>query len=388
MFFSFWHAKKQPQQSLKVAAMKRFRGFIIKEFYHIFRDRRTLLILFGMPIAQMMLFGYVITNEIRDVRIAVLDYSKDNTTRQIVDKLTSTGYFIVEKNLQHEDQIETVLRDGSVKEVIVFEPEFEQKLEREGHAAVHVITDASEANTASMMYNYTAGIIQDFVNKENSAVVQPMRINVQTRMMYNETNKSVYMFVPGTMAMILMLISALLTSISIVREKELGTMEVLLASPLKPLQIVVGKVAPYVLLSLVNAITIIALGYFVFGLPVAGNLILLMAECMLFIMMALSLGILISTSTNSQQTAMVISMLALMLPTILLSGFIFPIENMPKILQWIAYMMPPRYFIIIIKNIMLKGTDFTYVWKETLILAGATVFFLVASARRFKTRLD
>jgi ABC-2 type transport system permease protein len=180
----------------------------------------------------------------------------------------------------------------------------------------------------------------------------------------------------------------LLTSISIVREKELGTMEVLLASPLKPLQVVVGKVTPYVFLSLINAVTIIALGYLVFGLPVQGSLLLLMGECMLFIMMALSLGILISTSTSSQQTAMMMSQLALMLPTILLSGFIYPIENMPVVLQWLSYIMPPKYFIIIIKNIMLKGTDFSYVWKETLILTGMTIFFIAVSAKRFKTRLE
>lgn len=368
--------------------MKRFLGFVIKEFYHIFRDKRTLLVLFGMPIAQMMLFGFVITSEIRDVKMAVLDHSKDNTTRRIIDKLTSTGYFQVVKNLQQESEIEEALRGGVIREVIVFEPNFEKKLEREGTASVHVITDASEANTASMMYNYTAGIIQDFVNKENNAPAMPMRIDVRSRNQYNENLESVYMFVPGIMAMILMLISALLTSISIVREKEMGTMEVLLVSPLNPLQVIIGKVTPYVLLSLVNAISIISLGYLVFGLPVQGNLFLLMAECMLFIMMALSLGILISTSTDSQQTAMFLSMLALMLPTILLSGFIYPIENMPLILQWISYAMPPKYFIIILKNIMLKGTDFSYVWKETLILIGMTLFFIGASVRRFKTRLE
>ena len=165
-------------------------------------------------------------------------------------------------------------------------------------------------------------------------------------------------------------------------------MEVLLASPLKPLQIIIGKVSPYVILSIINAVSIITLGNLVFGLPVQGSIILLMAECMLFILMALSLGILISTSTNSQQTAMFISMIVLMLPTILLSGFIYPVENMPMVLQWIAAIVPPRYFIIIIKNIMLKGTGFAYIWKETLILTGMTIFFILMSARRFKTRLE
>jgi ABC-2 type transport system permease protein len=368
--------------------MKRFLGFVIKEFHHIFRDRRTLLILFGMPIAQMMLFGYVITNEIRNVKIAVLDTSKDRVTRRITDKLISSGYFMLAGNLSSDKEIEAIFRKGAVREVIVFEPDFAGKLEREHTASVHVITDASEANTASLMYNYTYGIIQDFVSKENEDSRQPIQILARTRMLYNENLEGVFMFVPGTMAMILMLISALLTSISIVREKEQGTMEVLLVSPLKPIQIIVGKVTPYIILSFVNAASIVALGYFVFGLPIRGSLILLMAECMLFIMMALSLGILISTSTSSQQTAMLASMLALMLPTILLSGFIFPVENMPKVLQWLTCIVPPKYFIIIIKNIMLKGTGFAYIWKETLVLAGMMLFFILASAKRFKIRLN
>lgn len=215
-----------------------------------------------------------------------------------------------------------------------------------------------------------------------------MQIVPEVRMMFNEQMKGVYMFVPGIMAMILMLISALLTSISIVREKELGTMEVLLVSPLRPIQIIIGKVTPYILLSLVNAVTIIVLGNLVFGMPVQGSTLLLLAETILFIIMALSLGILISTATNSQQTAMFISMLALMLPTILLSGFIFPISNMPGILQVLCQLIPPRWFIVIIKNIMLKGTGFYYVWFETLVLAIMTVFFIFVSYKKFKIRLE
>jgi ABC-2 type transport system permease protein len=190
------------------------------------------------------------------------------------------------------------------------------------------------------------------------------------------------------MAMILMLISALMTSISITREKEMGTMEVLLVSPLKPIQIILGKVTPYIGLAFTNAIIILLMGYFVFELPVNGSMILLLLETVLFITLALSLGIFISTVAKNQQMAMFISMLALMLPTILLSGFIFPIENMPKILQWISTLMPPRWFIVILKNIMLKGNGFLYVWKETLILLGMTLVFIGLSVKRFKIRLD
>jgi ABC-2 type transport system permease protein len=196
------------------------------------------------------------------------------------------------------------------------------------------------------------------------------------------------MFVPGIMAMLLMLISAMMTSISITREKETGTMEVLLVSPLKPIQIIVGKVVPYVFLSFINAVVILILGKFVFGVPINGSILLLLGESILYILTALSLGIMISTLTKTQQTAMLISMLVLMLPSILLSGFIFPIENMPTPLQFLCQIMPPKWFIIIIKNIMLKGVGFAYVWKETLILFGMMVFFILVSVKKFKIRLE
>jgi ABC-2 type transport system permease protein len=213
-------------------------------------------------------------------------------------------------------------------------------------------------------------------------------VEAKPRMIYNISLKGVYMFVPGLMAMILMLISTLMTSITITREKELGTMEPLLASPLKPREIILGKVTPYIILSLVNAVSIIVLGILVFKVPVIGSIPLLLAESLLYIALALSLGVFISSISKSQQIAMVISMIGLMLPTILLSGFIFPIENMPEVLQWFSSIMPARWFIVIIKNIMLKGTGFAFVWKETAILAGMTLFFIMAAVIRFKTRLE
>lgn len=368
--------------------MKRFWGFVVKEFYHIFRDKRTLLVLFGMPIAQMLLFGFVVTNEIKNANVAFLDYSKDNVTREIILKILSSGYFKIDGYLQSTSQIEKVFKKGDTKEVVVFESGFADKLKKNGIAHLQILTDASDANTANLLTNYTSAIVRDYVSKSNPGVQVPMQIVTEVRMKYNEELKGVYMFIPGIMAMILMLISALLTSISIVREKELGTMEILLVSPLKPIQILLGKVMPYVLLSFLNAIVIILLGNFVFGMPVQGSIILLLAETILYIIMALSLGIFISSSTNSQQTAMVISMLALMLPTILLSGFIFPISNMPWILQVLCQVIPPRWFIVIIKDIMLKGTGFYYIWFQTLVLAAMTCLFIFLSYRRFKIRLE
>ena len=368
--------------------MKRFLGFVKKEFYHLLRDKRTMLILFGMPVAQILIFGYAITNEIKDVKIAILDQSKDSVTREITTKILSSGYFLLEQNLSDLNEIETYFKQGKIKEVIVFEPDFAKKLEKEGTANIQLLADASDANTANFIVNYTSGIVYKYVAEMNSNLQTQKQIVPQVRMMYNEGLKGAYMFVPGTMAMILMLVSAMMTSISIAREKEMGTMETLLVSPLKPIQIVLGKVTPYVILSFLNALTIILLGYFVFDVPVQGSVVLLLAESMLFIILALSLGIFISTVSNSQQTAMFISKLALMLPTILLSGFIFPIENMPQILQYLSALMPPRWFIIIIKNIMLKGTGFLYVWKETLILAGMTFVFIALSIKKFKIRLE
>jgi ABC-2 type transport system permease protein len=368
--------------------MNRFLGFVKKEFRHIFRDYRTMLILFGMPIAQILIFGYVVSNEITDVKIGIYDKSKDHVTHEIINKITSSGFFILTENLNSDQDIEKVFKKGIIREVIVFEPNFAKTLEREGSAGIQIIADASDANTANIVSNYTKAIINSYVKNELFAQGLPYEIILEVRMLYNNSLKGVYMFVPGTMALILMLVSAMMTSISIAREKEMGTMEVLLVSPLKPLPIVIGKVIPYMVLSFVNAIVIIALSYFVFGMPIQGNLIFLLAETLLFIFMALSLGILISTASNSQMVAMFISMFALMLPTMLLSGFIFPIENMPKILQWISAIMPAKYFIIITKNIMIKGSGIGVIWKETLIIAAMTVFFLAMSIKKFKVRLE
>lgn len=368
--------------------MKKFQGFVIKEFYHIFRDKRTMFVLFGMPFALMLLFGFVITNEIKDINIAILDHSKDEVTRDITGRLVSSGYFKLYNNLSTNSEIEKIFRKGIVKEVVIFEPGFSKKLERHKKATIQILADASDANFANLITNYTSGIIRNYTNEINKKQPLPYQIVPEVRMMFNPSLKSVFMFVPGTMAMILMLISSLMTSISIVREKELGTMEVLLVSPLNPLQIIVGKVMPYVGLSFINAIIIILLSYLVFGLPVQGSLLLLLAECLLYILLALAVGIFISTTTESQQVAMTLSLVALMLPTILLSGFIFPIENMPKILQWLCHIMPPKYFIIILKNIMLKGTGLAYIWKETLILTGMTALFIIASVKKFKVRLE
>lgn len=368
--------------------MKRFIGFVKKEFYHIFRDKRSMFILFGMPIAQIMLFGFAITNEINNVNIAILDQSKDSETQKIINKINASQYFNIEQKISSESQIESVFKKGKVKAVLVFENHFIKNLQTKKQAKVQVITDATDPNIANAITNYVNAVLQNYTQEFKRDNPSSYQIQKQTQLYYNPELKSVFNFVPGVMTIILMLVSAMMTSISITREKELGTMEVLLVSPLRPFQVIIGKVFPYVFLSIINATIIVLLGFFVFKMPIEGSLFLLSFESILFIISALSLGILISTISNSQQTAMMISLMGLMLPVIILSGFIFPISSMPMPMQIISNIIPAKWFIIIIKAIMLKGASITIIWKETLILMGMTVFFIVLSIKKYKIRLE
>lgn len=368
--------------------MKRFIGFVKKEFYHIFRDKRSLFILFGMPIAQILLFGFAITNEINNVDIAILDHSKDATTEEIINKIAASEYFSIKQMVTREADIESVFQKGQVKAVLNFEKDFSKNLIKENKATIQIITDATDPNTANTISNFVNAILQKYQKELNKDITVAYQIVPESRMVYNPELKSVYMFVPGVMTVILMLVSAMMTSISITREKELGTMEILLVSPLKPIQVIVGKVFPYIFLSIINAVVIVLLSIFIFKMPVQGSLLILALESILFIISALALGILISTISATQQTAMMISLMGLMLPVILLSGFIFPISSMPLPLQIISNIIPARWFIIIIKGIMLKGVGLQFIWKETLILLGMTVFFIALSVKKYKIRLE
>ena len=369
--------------------MKQFIGFVKKEFLHIFRDYRTLFILFGIPVAQILIFGFAVSTDIRNAGVAVLDQSHDEITEKLTDKIISSGFFRRTETLLNYNDIDLTLKKGKTKAVIVFEKDFGKNLISEGNASLSIIADGSEPNTATLVTNYMSAIVNNFTAELAGPVHNnSIRIVPQVRMFYNPNLKSHYMFVPGVITLILILICALMTSVTITREKEFGTMEVLLVSPLRPIQIIVGKVMPYFILSFINVILILVLSWFVFGLPVKGSILLLLAESMLYILMSLTLGILISTVSDNMQQAIFISLIGLMLPTVLLSGFIFPIENMPKIYDYVSSVMPPRYFIVIIKNIMIKGTGITYIWKETLVLIVMTMVFIGLSVRNFKIRLE
>ncbi len=368
--------------------MKALLAFIKKEFLHIFRDPRSLLIIVGMPIVQIILFGFAITNEITEAHIAVVDPSRDEHTTALTRKILSGKYFILDEYLPSEKQLEQSFLKGKIKVGLVFEPGFSQKLERGEHPQIQIVTDATDPNTATTLYNYIRAITADYALALHPSKATPGGIDIRTRMLYNAQLKGVYFFVPGLITIILMLISAMMSSISLTREKEKGTMEILLVSPLKPVMVIIGKVIPYVFLSLLNGTVILLLGVYVFHVPIRGDLVLLFGEIILFIITSLSLGILISTKVETQQVALLISLMALMLPTIILSGFIFPIENMPLPLQMISNAIPAKWFIIIIKNIMLKGVGMAYIWKQTLVLTGMALFFIVASVKNYKTRLE
>lgn len=367
--------------------MKRFLGFVKKEFIHIWRDKRTLLILIGMPTIQILLFGFAITNEIRDAKIGFFDQSMDSETRKIKEKILASDYFTLNGEFQSKSEMEYALASGKVKEVVIFQENFANKLYgSDQKPEIQIIADATDPNTATTLINYTSAIVNDY---SSSSTINPTSpINIIPRMVYNQQLKGVFYFIPGLITIILMLVSTMMTSISLTKEKEIGTMEILLASPMRPSNVIFSKVIPYVLLSFFNANVILLLGFYVFKVPVRGSLLLLELELLLFIAVALSLGVLISTRAKTQQVALLISLVGLLLPTILLSGFIFPVENMPAILQAIAQIIPAKWFVIIIKNIMLKGLDFQGVWKETLILSGFFFLFTMISIKNFNVRLE
>lgn len=381
--------KENSNNSIAASAFKsgQFFGFVAKEFLHIRRDKRTLFILLVMPIVQILIFGFALTNEVKNSAIAVLDQAKDNASQELIREIDASKYFSIVADLKNATEIEPVFKKGKVKMVIVFPTAFSSNLRHQNKAQVQFITDASDPNLANTMNSYVNAIIMDYQNKFNHDLKLPYTIKTEYRMLYNPQLKGAYSFVPGVMSMVLMLICTMMTAITIVKEKELGTMEIMLVSPVKPLKIVVAKAMPYLLLSIVNISTILLLSVFVLNVPINGNIALLIAESILFTITCLSLGLLISTATNSQQTAMFISLTAMFLPTVMLSGFMFPIENMPLPLQVMSNIVPAKWFYFIVKSIMIKGVGFVSVWRETLILLGMTAFFLVLSIKKFKIRL-
>lgn len=366
--------------------MKQLYLFIRKEFWHVFRDKKTLLMLFGLPITQIVLFGFALSNETRDSKVVIMDYSKDNTTIQLINKIEASKYFDVEKNMKNAKELDADFKKGNIKLGIIFPANFEKELLHTNKATVQIIADASDPNQATMVSNYVSQIINEYNIK--SLAAQPLQITSEMRMLYNPELKGATNFVPGVMALVLMLVCTMMTSTAIVKEKELGTMEILLVSPFKPIYIIISKLTPYLIISTMNLFIILLLSVTFLDLEIKGNLLLLIFESIIFIMVSLSIGLLISINVETQQAAMMLSLMGMMLPTLLLTGFMFPVENMPVALQWAANIVPSRWYFIIIKKVMLMGLGFQSVWKETLILLAMMIVLFMISLKKFKIRLE
>ncbi|HWW39509.1 ABC transporter permease, partial [Pedobacter sp.] len=302
--------------------MKQFLIFIKKEWLHIWRDRRTLFILIWMPVVQILLYGFALTNEVKNSKIAIFDQSKDEASRVISNRIAASRYFSLVKNVHTYQDIGATFKQGKIRMAIVFSAGFRSDLLHANHAQIQLIADASDPNTANTLTNYASAIVNDYQQELNQHQDLPYTIQVQVRMLYNPELKGAYNFVPGVMALVLMLVCAMMTSISIVKEKEIGTMEVILVSPLKPFRIIIAKTIPYLLVSLLNIASILLLSVYALGVPIVGSLTLLLAESILFTITSLSVGILISNTAKTQQTAMFTSMMSLFLPTLLFSGFL------------------------------------------------------------------
>ena len=372
--------------------MKQFFAFVKKEFYHILRDRRTMLIVLGIPIVEIILFGFAISTEVKNVRVTILDPSKDVATQRIVSHFGANRYFTVVGNATTAEDIEKGFQSNSIDLGIVFPERFNETLLHTGKANVQVIADGTDPNTATTATNYATSVItaasQELLAEQTGGGAVSPVIVPTVKLLYNPQMEGSYNFVPGVMGLILILICAMMTAISIVREKERGTMEVLLVSPMKPIWIILAKTVPYFTLSCVNLITILLLSVFVLHVPVAGSLFWLTALSMLFIFVALSLGMLISTLAKTQMAAMLISGMGLMMPVMLLSGMMFPVENMPGILRLLSNFVPAKWYIMAVRKIMIEGVSPLFALQEFIVLGIMAVVLVTISLKLFKYRLE
>lgn len=341
-----------------------------------------------MPIVQVLLFGFALSNEVRNTPIAIVDNAHDAASEAIIAKIDASGYFTFVHRDKGIDDVTRQFQQEAIRLAVVFPANFYDDLLHLRHNQIQVITDASDPNTATTLNSYVSAIIRDYQLGLSDNSHLPMQILIETRMRYNPQLKGAPNFVPGVMALVLMLICVMMTSISIVREKELGTMEVLLVSPFRPAMVLFSKTVPYLIISIINLTVILLLSVFLLDLTIRGSIVLLFLESILFIITSLSLGLLISTRTSSQQTAMLLSLMGMMLPTLLFTGFMFPIENMPYVLQLVSKLIPAHWYYIIVRDVMIKGLGLAGVWRETLILTIMAFILLVASLKSFKSRLE
>ena len=390
--------------------MKQFIVFVRKEFRHIFRDKRTMLILLVMPIIMIILFGFAITTEVKDSRVVILDHSKDEVTTRIQEHIRNNRYFTIVADVRSEQEIQKMFLENDADLAVIFSHNFSDEMRHSSKASIQLLADGSEPNQAAVRTGYMqqilASYLQDYIQEERShaqmtqvQVLQKDKASVSsvysvphfqiipiTKMLYNPQSRSEYNFVPGVIGLILLLICAMMTSIAIVKEKEMGTMEILLASPLPPIVIVVAKLVPYFVISCMNLATILLLSVFLLDIPIAGSVIGFIAISLLYILVSLLLGLFISNCVSSQLAAMLLSLL-LIVPTVYLSGLAFPIESMPEALQKASAFIPARWYVEMARKLMIQGVEMKYVMHETAVLVLMAVVLLGVSWKLFKVRL-
>ncbi|MEP0548871.1 MAG: ABC transporter permease [Rhodothermales bacterium] len=363
--------------------MSAFRSFVVKETRHILRDRQTLAVLLLMPVAMVLLFGFAIRTDVEGVRVVVVDPSRDARSLELTRAVASTTALRLVGVVASVDSVEPMLRAGEADVALVLPIGFARGVGR-GTAEVLVVSDGTNANFAATAEGYVRTVVQAWSSERGGGAAV---VRTATRMRFNPTLASENLFVPGLLAFVLTLVSALMTAISLAKEKETGTLEVLLVSPLRPFQIVVGKVVPYLVLAFVNAVSALGVAWLVFGVPVHGSIGLLLAAALVYVLVSLALGVVISSRTPDQRTAMMGALLGLLLPTLALSGFIFPIASMPGWLQPVTNIVPATWFIIIARGVMLKGVGLAVLWKEVLVICVFAVVLLAAGARSFNDRI-
>ena len=366
--------------------MKQFIAFVIKETKHILRDKRTMLILFGMPVVMMLLFGFAITTDVKNVRTVVVTSEMSPRTQQAVERLAQSEYFMITQTVNTPQEAEQLIRSQKADMSLIPSPSPKGK----GGSSLQwqIMVDGSDPNMAQQWTTYAQSILSQPVDGKHYSLPSPFGEGLGVRLLYNPRMKSAYNFVPAIMGMLLMLICAMMTSVSIVREKEKGTMEVLLVSPVRPIMMIVAKAVPYLVLAFAILVSILLMARFVLGVPLAGSILWIFVVSAIYILLALSLGLLISNIASSQLMALLLSAMVLLMPIVMLSGMLFPIESMPMVLQWISAVIPPRYYIEAMRKLMIMGVGIGEVMREVAILSGMTIFLLIVSLAKFKTRLE
>lgn len=373
--------------------MKQFLNFVRKEFIHILRDPLTLLLLLGMPVVEMIIFGFALNMEVSGIRTLVIDDASDKLSEEIVTALRANPYFVYEGTSHDREEMSRLLRGDKIDLALILPPDLERDIvTRSGKAQISVITDATDANIGQIRTGYVQGLIGEVLEGRMQAkgVSErvPFAIDVNTRMMFNPSLRSTYNFVPGVMGLVLIIICTLMTSVSIVREKERGTLEVLLSSPVRPTTMVIAKTIPYLLVSFVNLLSILFISRYLLGVPIRGSIWLIFLVTLIYIFLALAIGMVISAKAATQRDAIILSGFGMMMPTMVFSGMIFPIANMPVVLQWVTKIVPANYYISAIRKLMIQGTGFEAIAYETLVLTGMSVLLITLAIRFIRPRLN